>query len=209
MSSGIIKGSSIGPASFVVNSGDLKAITPGNCMCRYADDTYLIIPSANEGSRMAELVNVESWSQKNNLVLNRSKSLEIIFTDRIRRKRSSQQPSTIPQQPSVIYQDSWSCHIQQLICLWSCQQHHNLKRPSCAACTPISWHVGRMHPHYLLSDRHRQAHHASSTLWGFTTARQRLEAVIRRGVRSDSPAWTCPRSCQSTRRTHHPGARLR
>jgi len=66
ISAGIIQGSAIGPASFVVNSGDLKAITSGNCMCKYADDTYLIIPSANEGSRMAELANVESWSQKNN-----------------------------------------------------------------------------------------------------------------------------------------------
>jgi len=78
ISAGIIQGS----ANFVINSGDLKAITPGNCMCKYADDTYLIIPSTNEGSRTAELANVELWSQKNNLVLNRSKSLEIIFTDR-------------------------------------------------------------------------------------------------------------------------------
>jgi len=61
-SAGIIQGSAIGPASFVVNSGELKAITPGNCMCKYADNTYLIIPSANEDSRTAELANVESWT---------------------------------------------------------------------------------------------------------------------------------------------------
>jgi len=66
ISAGIIQGSAIGPASFVVNSGDLKAITPGSSMCKYADDTYFIIPSANEGSRTAELANVASWSQKNN-----------------------------------------------------------------------------------------------------------------------------------------------
>jgi len=52
ISAGIIQGSAIGPASFVVNSGDLKAITHRNGMCKYADDTYLIIPSANEGSRI-------------------------------------------------------------------------------------------------------------------------------------------------------------
>ena len=39
----------------------------------------------------AEWTNVEAWSQINNLTLNRGKSLEIIFTDK-RRKRSFQLP---------------------------------------------------------------------------------------------------------------------
>ena len=69
-------GSGIGPVSHVVNSSDLKAITPGNSLCNYADDTYLIIPPANEESRIAELENVEQWSQTINLLLNRPKSLE-------------------------------------------------------------------------------------------------------------------------------------
>jgi ribonucleases P/MRP protein subunit RPP40 len=38
----IIQGSAIRPASYVVNAGDLKASTPGNEMCKFADDTYLI-----------------------------------------------------------------------------------------------------------------------------------------------------------------------
>jgi len=37
----------IGPASYVVNSSDLAALTPGNFLCKYADDTYIIIPSDN------------------------------------------------------------------------------------------------------------------------------------------------------------------
>jgi len=45
ISAGIIQGSGIGPASFVVNAGDLKVVTLGNSLCKYADDTYLIIPS--------------------------------------------------------------------------------------------------------------------------------------------------------------------
>jgi len=56
-----MQGSGIGPTSYVVNSSDLKVITPGNSWCKYADDTYLIIPSANEDSRIAELENVEQW----------------------------------------------------------------------------------------------------------------------------------------------------
>ena len=43
----IIQGSSIGPPSYVVNSGDLKPITPGNQMVKFADDTYIIIPAVN------------------------------------------------------------------------------------------------------------------------------------------------------------------
>ena len=52
----IIQGSAIGPASFVVNAADLKAMTPGNGICKYADETYLIIPASNADSR-AQLLN--------------------------------------------------------------------------------------------------------------------------------------------------------
>jgi len=43
---------------------------------------------------MTELENVEQWSRTNNLVLNRSKSLEIIFSDK-RWKHCFQQPPLI------------------------------------------------------------------------------------------------------------------
>ena len=74
ISAGIIQGSGIGPASYVVNSSDLTAVRPGNLLCKYADDTYLIIPSITVDTRLDELANVEEWSRKNNLTLNRSKS---------------------------------------------------------------------------------------------------------------------------------------
>jgi len=31
----------------VINTGDLQAATPGNSLCKFADDTYLIIPASN------------------------------------------------------------------------------------------------------------------------------------------------------------------
>jgi len=37
----IIQGSCIGPASYVVTASDLRAVTHGNSMAKYADDTYL------------------------------------------------------------------------------------------------------------------------------------------------------------------------
>jgi len=60
ISASIIQGSAIGPASYVVNTGDLIAGTPGNSLCKYADDSYVIIPETNTDSRMAELQNIEA-----------------------------------------------------------------------------------------------------------------------------------------------------
>ena len=77
-SASVIQGSAIGPASYVVTAGDLCSVTPGNTLCKYADDTYIIIPGSNAHSRVAELDNVEAWACRNNLQLNRSKSVEIV-----------------------------------------------------------------------------------------------------------------------------------
>ena len=40
----IIQGSGTGPASYVINAGDLEAKTVSNKLYKFADDTYLIIP---------------------------------------------------------------------------------------------------------------------------------------------------------------------
>ena len=75
--------------------GDRVAGVSLHSLCKYADDTYLIIPADNVDSRIDELSNVEAWSQTNNLTLNRSKSMEIVFTAK-RRKRDIHLPSPIP-----------------------------------------------------------------------------------------------------------------
>ena len=54
----IVHGSSIGPASYVVNMADLKAVMLGNRI-KFADDTYVVMPTANANSRQAELDSVE------------------------------------------------------------------------------------------------------------------------------------------------------
>jgi len=43
-------------------------------MCKYADDNYLIVSASNTESCPAEIANVESWADNNNLKLNRIKS---------------------------------------------------------------------------------------------------------------------------------------
>jgi hypothetical protein len=85
----IIQGSAIGPASYVVNAGDLKALTPGNHLCKFADDTYLIAPASNEGTRSDEIDSIEAWARQNNLMLNRKKTKEIVFVDKKRKRHFS------------------------------------------------------------------------------------------------------------------------
>ena len=81
----IVQGSAIGPASYVVYAADLQPVTAGNEILKYADDTYLIIPASNTNSRTVEIANVNLWSQVNNIQLNHSKSMEVIFRDPRRR----------------------------------------------------------------------------------------------------------------------------
>jgi len=66
----IMQGSGIGPASYVINASDLNVLTPGNELCKFADDTYLIIPATNIESRSAEIDYVVTWVLGNNLTLN-------------------------------------------------------------------------------------------------------------------------------------------
>ena len=70
----------------------MQALTPGNRLCKYADDTYLILPPANTNTRLDELSNIESWTQANNMLLSRSKSAEIIFTNRRCRQQVDEPP---------------------------------------------------------------------------------------------------------------------
>jgi gmma-aminobutyric acid receptor subunit gamma/cGMP-dependent protein kinase 2 len=59
ISASIIQGSGIGPASYAVTTSNLQPIMPGNSICKYADDTYLIVPAANVISCSAETAHVE------------------------------------------------------------------------------------------------------------------------------------------------------
>ena len=47
ISASIIQGSGIGPASYAVTAADLRPMHSGNSLVKFADDTYLVVPSAN------------------------------------------------------------------------------------------------------------------------------------------------------------------
>jgi len=90
----IIQGSGIRQAPYVVNASDLKMVTPGNQLCKFADDTYLVIPATNVVSRATEIDNIETWAQTNYLTLNRNKSKEIVSSDPRRRRQIETPPPT-------------------------------------------------------------------------------------------------------------------
>jgi len=41
---GIVQGSGLGPILCIVMEGDLKALSNTNLLCKYADDTNLLVP---------------------------------------------------------------------------------------------------------------------------------------------------------------------
>jgi len=92
----VIQGSALGPAAYVVNTGDLRPITVGNEIIKYADDTYLIVTAENASSCQAEFNNISQWASDNNLRLNQNKTFEIIFSVRGNRGTSITLPPILP-----------------------------------------------------------------------------------------------------------------
>jgi len=75
-----VHGSAIGQASCTVNAADLTTPTAGNLMPKCADNTCIVIATADANSRSTELDCVDRWVQNYNLRLNSAKSADIIFT---------------------------------------------------------------------------------------------------------------------------------
>ena len=95
ISASIVQGSGIGPAAYTVTAADLKPLQPGNSLVKFADDTYLVVPSVNASTRQQEMDNIATWAAANNLKLNVSKSKEIIFQNS-RRRIAETSPQPLP-----------------------------------------------------------------------------------------------------------------
>ena len=184
----IIQGSAVGPAAYVVNASDLNAITPGNELVKFADDTYIVVPASNIHTRQAEIYSVEQWARNNNLTVNPSKYAEIVFRDN-RRKTKVQPPPALPGIKQVTTIKILGITFTNSL---SAAEHvHNVIRSS--AQTLYALKVLRAHG---MSDSALQLvyravvisklTYASSAWCGFAspTDLQRIEAFIRRSERS-------------------------
>ena len=69
----------MGSSSFIINTSSLKLVHPFKKMIKFADDTYLVIPSSNSNSLQLELDSLSEWAKLSNLSLNLKKSYELII----------------------------------------------------------------------------------------------------------------------------------
>jgi len=91
----IIQGSALGPVEYVFTASDLYPLSPTNLLCKYADDTSLLVRATNTPSIPQEIQQISNWATANNLKLNNTKSQEMIFHIP-RRKKYFSYPTAVP-----------------------------------------------------------------------------------------------------------------
>jgi len=66
----IIQGSALCSVEYVFTASDLCTLLPTNRLCKYDDDTYLLVPAINTPTIPKELQHISDWASANNLKLN-------------------------------------------------------------------------------------------------------------------------------------------
>ena len=183
----IIQGSAIGPVEYVLTASDLHPTSPANLLCKYADDTYLLVPASNSPSIPQEIQHITDWATANNLKLNNSKSQEMIVHS-ARRRKHFPYPAAVPDIQRVEKMNilgitvsdtlTFHHHISTLIGK-SASSFYALKTIRAHGLTGNAlWDVTRA---TLVS----QLLYASPAWWGFLKAdeRKRLQSIINKAER--------------------------
>jgi len=74
-----VQGSGIGPYAFLVMIADLQPSHPDICYSTYADDLSAVIPAAISHLAVNEFRHINDWSATNKLLINLSKTKEMII----------------------------------------------------------------------------------------------------------------------------------
>jgi len=201
ISASVVQGSALGPASYAITAANLRPVHSGNAIFKYADDTYLVVPAANDDTCDEELKHIQAWADDNNLRMNATKSKEIIFKPRGARGKSLQLPPPFPTIErvtkmtvlGVIINDRLTStdHVTELL----------------VSCTKLIYAMRVLRtyglPHQSLQDVFRATVEAkllyAAPAWsGFSTAadRSRINSFLRRCLKlgyrdSDSPDVDC------------------
>ena len=191
----VIQGSGIGPSSYAVNASDLRLLTSGNDIIKFADDFYLVIPASNLDSRSIELQHVEDWAEANNLQLNRNKSQEIVFF-----RQGSRTKQDVPELPGIPRVSSIKVLGVTISDKFSVEEHVANVISSSAR----SLYALRLLRSHGMRSEHLQLvfqatiisrlQYASPAWWGFTNSaqRDRLEAALRKSVKAGFYSATSP-----------------
>jgi len=139
-------------------------------------------------TRMAEINNIKTWACANNLTLNLTKTVEIVFVDS-KRRRQVQPPSPLATISRVSSLKVLGVTISSQM---SVSEHVSTVISSCAKSI---YALRTLRSHGMDNEALHMIYtsviiakllYAASAWWGFTTAtdRQRLEALIKRGIHS-------------------------
>jgi len=75
----IVQGSGIGPTLYIIMKSDLSTLSALNDIFKYADDTTLLVPQHTDTELQQKFNHVRSWAANNRLILNLSKTKEMVF----------------------------------------------------------------------------------------------------------------------------------
>ena len=75
----IVQGSGIGPTLYILQESDLHPLSSINFILKYADDTNLLVPEHTDISFVREFENIKNWTERNKMIINISKTKEIVF----------------------------------------------------------------------------------------------------------------------------------
>jgi len=76
---GTIRGSGLGPSLYIVMKSDLRSLSVINILFKFADDTTLVVPQNTDIGLMEEFEHILSWDETNKMIINKSKTKEIVF----------------------------------------------------------------------------------------------------------------------------------
>ena len=79
ISRSIVQGSGLGPYLYIIYKSDLKTISNENALLMYADDANLLIPQKSNSSIIDEFDNIQSWAERNKMIINLKKTKQLVF----------------------------------------------------------------------------------------------------------------------------------
>jgi len=71
--------SGVRPTFYVVMESDLKPLASLNLLCKFADDTNLLVPAKSDIDIVQEFQHIKQWTTLNKMLINMSKTKEIVF----------------------------------------------------------------------------------------------------------------------------------
>ena len=74
INSGIIRGSGVGPTLYIIMESDLRTLSHRNLLCKYADDTNLIVPGNSDIGLHDEFSHICNWAKANKMIINLGKT---------------------------------------------------------------------------------------------------------------------------------------